>query len=214
MLADARRESGPDHPDTLTQMHRLAADYIDAKEWPQAIALGERTLERREATLGPGHADTFASLTLLYRAYEQAGVPDRKEHVLREILEFPRREAHARTAEVAAGMAALGQDWLNQGRYAEAEQILRECVAIREEEMAGSWGHFNALSLLGGALLGQGNHAAAEPLLLRGYEGLKKQKATIPAPAVGRVPEALGRIIRLYEATNQPEKARRWRADP
>ena len=39
--------------------------------------------------------------------------------------------------------------------------------------------HFNAMSLLGDALRGQGQFAAAEPLLLRGYEGLKQRQGKL-----------------------------------
>ena len=42
------------------------------------------------------------------------------------------------------------------------------------------WPRFNAMSLLGGALLGQGRYAEAEPLIVAGYEGMKAREAKIP----------------------------------
>ncbi len=36
------------------------------------------------------------------------------------------------------------------------------------------------MSLLGGALLGQGRYAEAEPLVIGGYEGMKAREAKIP----------------------------------
>jgi hypothetical protein len=67
--------------------------------------------------------------------------------------------------------------------------------------------------MLGEALLGQQKYSAAEPLLLQGYEGMKQREAQIPEPVkITRLTEATERIVQLYEATRQPEKARAWRA--
>jgi len=109
-------------------------------------------------------------------------------------------------------MASRGLNLLNQKRFAEAEPILRQCLAIREAATPEEWLRFNAMSLLGGALLGQRKYAEAEPILLQGYEGMKQREATIPAHGKVRLPEAVERIVQLYEATNQPELAQEWRA--
>jgi hypothetical protein len=50
-----------------------------------------------------------------------------------------------------------------------------------------------------------------EPLLLAGYEGMKEREAKIPAQAKVRLTEALERLVQLYEATDQKEKADEWR---
>ena len=46
---------------------------------------------------------------------------------------------------------------------------------------------------------------------LQGFEGLKAREAKIPAPFKPGVTEAGGRVVKLYEAWGQPEKAREWR---
>jgi hypothetical protein len=50
-----------------------------------------------------------------------------------------------------------------------------------------SWLTFNTQSLLGGALLGQKKYAEAEPLLVKGYEGLKTREKTIPKQGGGEL---------------------------
>ena len=99
----------------------------------------------------------------------------------------------------------MGHNLLTQGKCTKAEPFLRECLAIREQHLAEDWLRFNTLSMLGGALLGQQKYAEAEPLLLKGYEGmnLRKEQPFV----VRRLREAVERVIRLYELTNQPEKA-------
>jgi len=64
--------------------------------------------------------------------------------------------------------------------------------------------------MLGGSLLGQKKHAEAEPLLLKGYEGLKQREKTIPPAGAIRLPEALDRLIELSTATNEPDEAKKW----
>jgi hypothetical protein len=74
------------------------------------------------------------------------------------------------------------------------------------------------MSLIGGALLGQKMYADAEPLLLKGYEGMKARAKTPGADAARlamqqRIPEALDRLIELYTATDKPDEAARWKKE-
>lgn len=52
----------------------------------------------------------------------------------------------------------------------------------------------------------------AEPLLLKGYEGMKTREKNIPHVEWGefRIPEALDMLIQLYEATNKPEEVKKY----
>jgi hypothetical protein len=65
--------------------------------------------------------------------------------------------------------------------------------------------------MLGGSLLGQKKYAAAKPLLLSGYEGLKQRENGIPTAGKPRLKEALQRLVQLYEATGRPEQAAEWK---
>jgi hypothetical protein len=69
------------------------------------------------------------------------------------------------------------------------------------------------MSLLGGALLGQGKYAEAEPLVIEGYEGIKARAARIPAPSrTPRLSEAAERLVRLYESWGKAGQATAWKA--
>jgi hypothetical protein len=109
-------------------------------------------------------------------------------------------------------LEALGANLLQQRKWEDAEFVLRESLAIREKAEPDSWATHDTRSRLGGAMLGQKKYAEAEPLLIRGYEGLQARKATIPPPDRHRVAEVVEQTIQLYEAWNQPEKAAEWRA--
>jgi hypothetical protein len=51
----------------------------------------------------------------------------------------------------------------------------------------------------------------AEPLLVKGYEGMKSREKTIRPQAVARLPEALDRLIALYEALKKPDEVKKYR---
>jgi hypothetical protein len=66
---------------------------------------------------------------------------------------------------------------------------------------------------LGGVLLGQQKYDESEPLLLAGYQGMEEREATIPPQGKIRPTEALERLIKLYEATDNQEEAAKWQAE-
>jgi hypothetical protein len=94
----------------------------------------------------------------------------------------------------------------------EAEPLLREGLAIFEKAMPDDWRHYEAMSLLGQAMLGQAHHAEAEPLIVPGYEGMKARESRIIMPERSRLREAAERVIRLYEEWNQTDHATAWKA--
>ena len=91
--------------------------------------------------------------------------------------------------------------------------LLQKCLAKREQTEPDSWLTFHSRSLFGGALLGLKKYAAAEPLLLTGYEGMKKQEARIPALAKARLVEAAERLVKLYETLGKEDEAAKWRKE-
>ena len=104
-------------------------------------------------------------------------------------------------------LAELTSDRLREGKFAEAEGPARECLTIREKQRPDDWLTFNARSLLGSSLLGQKKYAEAEPILLSGYEGMKEREGKIAANGKVRVRENLQRLVQLYEAKGQSDKA-------
>ena len=67
--------------------------------------------------------------------------------------------------------------------------------------------------MLGSDLLGQKKYTEAEPLLLAGYEGLKRREGTLPPPLRDRPTLALRTLVQLYEARDKPDEAAKWRKE-
>jgi WD40 repeat protein/serine/threonine protein kinase len=212
LLERRKAKLGPDHDDTLTSMNNLAFLYFQAGRGAEALPLLERVVEeKRQAKAGPYDRVLPASMSNLADAYVWAGKFDRAELLLVDVLDG-QRKAKNPAPQIAATLATLGLSRLKQHKYAEAEPVLRECLAIRTDKLPDDWSRFNAQSLLGGALLGQRKYAEAEPLLLQGYEGMKQREAKISPAGKKRLPEAVERIVALYEATSRRDEARAWRA--
>ena len=53
----------------------------------------------------------------------------------------------------------------------------------------------------------------APGLLLAGYEGMKQREKTIPPQGQVRLPEAVERLVQLYEAMGNPAGAAKWRKE-
>jgi serine/threonine protein kinase/tetratricopeptide (TPR) repeat protein len=132
------------------------------------------------------------------------------EKEFQETLKLLRKRDGPESTTIAGALAVLGMTMLKQQKYAEAEQILRECLVIRDKQVPDNWLTFNARSMLGGVLLAQNKYTEAEPLLLEGYKGMKQREAAIPTEARVRLTEALERLVQLYQTTGRTENLRTW----
>ncbi len=205
-----RREAklGRQHPATLETIGNLGVNYKDSGRFAEAIPLLE------EAYLA---AKKYPSLRWvggqLIDAYIKAGENAKLANLLLEHLPEARKALPKDSPQLAGLLAQIGMGLLEQKKWAEAEPLLRECLAIREKTQAENWLTFNTKSMLGEALVGQKKYAEAEPLLLAGYEGMKKREKTIPPQGSNRIREAIDRLVQLYVATGKKDDAAKWRSE-
>jgi tetratricopeptide (TPR) repeat protein len=203
---------GPDHPDTLLCLAGTARLLHEMRRSSDAQFLFEglmASLEKRNYDhpfAGPFVRDAL-------KCWEDTGQWPEAELRRRRWVVFVKSRAGAASPTYAAELAGLGSNLMRQKRFVEAETILRECLAIRQERASDNWITFNTESLLGEALVGQKKFAGAEPRLLKGYEGMKQREATIPKAADTAIPQALDRLIQLYTETNRPDDVKKWQAE-
>jgi serine/threonine protein kinase len=205
-----RREAklGRQHPDTQMTVAALGVNYRDAGRLKEAIPLLEEACEGSKGL--PTHRG-FANA--LIDAYMKAGEYAKLAHLQEEQLAEARRTLPKDSPELASLLNQIGLSLVQQKKWIEADPHLRESLAIREKKEPDDWRIFNTTSLLGGALLGQRKYAEAEPLLLKGYEGMKRREKTIPPDGRVRLPEALDRLIDFYTVTNKPDEVKKWQAE-
>src|SRR5262249_39391390 len=169
-----------------------------------------KVLGHLRSTTGPG--EQIWCLMTFAHACMVAGQLDRAERLLREALENCRNQPSSFGVRVQTANTCgwLAQTLFLKKQYDAAEPLVPEAVAVWEKEQPDNQRHFYWLSVLGDVLCGRHRYAEAEPLLLRGYEGMKHQEAALPANEKRRMAEAGARVVRFYEVTNQPVKARAW----
>ncbi len=199
---------GRHHPKTLQTVANLGVNYAAAGRVTEALPLLEEA-HRASRTIPPLRWVDAK----LCDGYATAGRWAEAAALAREMLADARRSLPAGSPQLAGVLAQSGFALLQAKAFADAEPLLRECLAIREKAEPDAWTTFNMQSLLGGALLGQKKPGEAEPLLLKGYEGMKARAKSIPPAAITRIPEALDRLIELYTATNRPDDVKKWRAE-
>ena len=119
-----------------------------------------------------------------------------------------REKSGAASPAYAGELGFLGKNLLSQKKYGEAEVILSECRAIRDKVEPGAWTTFQTLSMLGAAWAGQQKYDAAAPLLVQGYEGMKRVQDKIPNEIrTKRLTEALNYLVKLYDDWGKPDEA-------
>ncbi len=210
-LATSLARLGPHHPDTLTSMHNLGALYRDLGRYDEAEPLLRDAAAGAAEKLGLGHPKTPTFINNYVDLHDKLDTPHLAEPLLRKLVTFLRDEPGTDPAAFAQQLWFLSNNLSQQEKYAEAEATLRESLDVTARHEPDSWRRFYLQSLLGDSLLRQGRHAEAEPPLIEGYRGMKAREDQVPERFRTLIVEAAGRLVELYEAWGQPEKAAEWR---
>jgi tetratricopeptide (TPR) repeat protein len=202
---------GAEHPETMHARINLGVNYRDGGRLDDGI----RTLGEALKVIRDNRDSNIAWVAIeLATAHDQAKQYDQSEPLYREALQFSRKHFGDKDPRTASLVALLGLNLLAQKKHADAEPLLRDCLAGRQKLQPDDWATFNTMSMLGEALFGQKKYSDAEPLLKDGYDGLKQRRNKIPEPVrKRRLIEALERLIRLYEATDDKDEVARWRKE-
>jgi serine/threonine protein kinase/tetratricopeptide (TPR) repeat protein len=199
---------GGQHPNTLSSVANLGVAYWAAGRFKDAIPLLE------EAYRASSRHPILSRYTVnLQDAYTKTGETAKLADLLQDQLRKARQTLPQGSPQLAGLLAQLGLTLVQQKKPAEAEPLLRECLAIRAKTQPDDWRTFNTQSMLGAALVGQKKYAEAEPLMVKGYEGMRAREEKIPPQGKVRLTEAIDGLIELCAVTNRPDEAKHWRAE-
>jgi hypothetical protein len=134
-----------------------------------------------------------------------------EEEKIRERLKNLRSRVPVNETQLDSTLVSLTQNLIDQRKYADAEVVAKESLALREKNMPDKWFTSNTRSVLGEILVAQKKLSEAEPHLLAGYDGLKQQEVKLPAAGKVSLRNAVDRLVQFYEGTNQPEQAADWK---
>jgi len=206
-LEAQRRLLGPENPETLSTMDSVAEGYRDQGKYAQAEALYGQTLELERRVLGPESADTLASMNGLALTYYLQGNYSQAEADLTRTLAGQRHTLGAENPDTMESVADLALVYVSEGKFAASEPLAREAVELYQKQQPDDWQRFRAESLLGASLAGEKKYAEAEPLLLKGYQGMLARKDRIDAPDRYYLERAHLWLVQLYKNWGKPEKA-------
>jgi serine/threonine protein kinase/tetratricopeptide (TPR) repeat protein len=169
---------GPDHPSTLVTTNNLGWAYQASGQLAKAVSVFEETLEKRKVKLGPEHPDTLITMKDLAVAYKGSGQLAKAVPLFEETLEKQKVKLGPDHPDTLTSMGDLGR------AYAEAKQVEKAAATLgafvdakRKSEPKDSAQFAELLAQVSLALLGCGQHAAAEPLL---HECLAIREQTQP----------------------------------
>jgi tetratricopeptide (TPR) repeat protein len=211
-LRRRKAKFGPDDPLTLGEQVDLGIDYCDAGRFAGAIPLLEEALRKGYKDHDPDGA--WVGKNALLTAYLRTGKTTEATALATEQVGVARRRHSADSPWLGVALADIGKALMDGKAYAAAEPLLRESLSLGEKLGPDAWDTHHARSLLGGVLLGQQKYADAEPLLLNGYEGLRRTQAEIVREVKGvTLRGALERLVQLYDTWGQPDEAAKWRKE-
>jgi serine/threonine protein kinase/tetratricopeptide (TPR) repeat protein len=210
---------GGHHPSTLGTLLSLAMSNVDAGVPDKALPLFQQAATGVER-LQFAHDDADQMVHNLANCHEQLNQFDEAEGWRRKWVAVAKAKYGPESFEYVGirGLTGLGSNLVYQEKYAEAEPMLRESLAILQKKSPGDWQTFRTQLLLGTALLGQEKYADAEPHLWQGFQGMKKSERDQGTRHYGlsprqRLTEVLERVVRLYEAWGNPSEATKWRTE-
>jgi tetratricopeptide (TPR) repeat protein len=218
-----------DHIHTAAVLRTLACVYLARNEPARAEPLADEAVKRYRAGWGDLNPMSLSGLLVLARVYQLQGQQNKAAALLEEAQGVCRKFELNDGPQEAARIGLLGENLVAAKSYVEAETHLRQCLQVWQKRLPHS-GHFwlglskqgaareyaFAKCLLGASWLGQKKYEEAEPLLLKGYDGLK------PQPIVGenatpltrrRQNEALDWLVQLYDGWDKPDEAAKWRKE-
>jgi non-specific serine/threonine protein kinase/serine/threonine-protein kinase len=212
-LKDCQTFKGDDYPWTLINKMILARLYLQTNRLAEAERYASEAC-RSWRVLSEKNPHTLWSQALLAEVYLAQGRPADAHPLLQDLREKADQQQDRLAPFNIRMLSDLGHALLEQQDFSQAESFLGLYMALAEKKLPNSWRRSAAISALGACLLGQKKYAEAEPLLLKGYAELRQHQEKIPACfRVTRLTEALDWLGRLYEETDKPDEASRWRKE-
>ncbi len=197
-----RAALGPLHPRVAISTHNLGLLYLLKGDVKAAMRTSREALAIAEAGLGKEHRSTEkikVQLALALLADHEFSEADR---LIGEAYAFAREKVEPTDRLMAAVLRAQGQSLYEQKNYQGAETHFRQAVGILQMRAgASAYLTVSTGADLGSSLVQIGRFQEAEPLVLAFY------RRAVPVDR----PKAVERVVQLYDASGNHEKAAEYR---
>ena len=125
---------GSDSPEALAVRRNIGHFLTRMDDYPAAEEALLETLARCEDHLGPDHVETHRVGSMLGRLYTLTARGDKAATILEGSVAFLVRELGAEDSWALDATAGLGLARIEQRRFVEAEEILREVLEVRRRQ--------------------------------------------------------------------------------
>jgi serine/threonine-protein kinase len=207
-LAIQRKLLGEVHPDVVSSLNNLAVILLKKRDLDGAEQTFRQLLDAGRKLYGEENHHVGLYLANLGYVLSEKGNQAEAETLMRRALDVRRKTLPAGSPEIAHSCILLGRLLVAKGEAREAEPLLREAVGtFRRTFPPGNTMTADAESVLGECLTDLHRYDEAETLLTTSYKTIYDFKGNTTKLAQ----QALRRLIKLYEAKGQSEKAASFR---
>jgi serine/threonine-protein kinase len=199
---------GTAHTRTASNLTMLGRTLVRQKRFDEAVDYLRQALAVQERVYGLVHPTVASAVNELGSVALQRGHLDEAAAAFTRMGEIYRQVFKGKHFLIGVAVSNLGSVYTERKDNPRAEALYREAIAIFSETQSPT--HVNvgiARLKLGRALLRQQRFTEAEPEILAGMDIM----ATQASPSVAWVKNGREDLVSLYEQTEQPEKAARYR---
>jgi serine/threonine protein kinase/tetratricopeptide (TPR) repeat protein len=210
-LAMERRLLGSEHPDVAMSLNNLAnALYAKGGASAEAESLSREALAIWRKVHGNEHPLVARTLNNLAAMASERGDFAGSESLSREAIATGRKVMGSQHPQVGLFLETLAETLCREEKPAEAEPPAREAIAIFKKALPNGHPYIAVTqSVLGGCLVLARRYPEAETLLRDSYAAL----AASAGPGSPETRTALQRMVTLYDAWGQPDKAAHYRSE-
>jgi serine/threonine-protein kinase len=180
------------------------------KRLDEASDVLRRAVAIQERVFGPVHPRVASAVNDLGAVALRRGNYDEAEAAFRRMAAIYKSVYGTKHYLIGIATSNIGSVYTARKDHKRAEPFYRDAIAMYEETQSPT--HLNTgigRIKLGSALVGQERYAEAEKELLAGYEILMKQTN----PSVSWLKNAREDLVKLYTASNQSEKAKKFQTE-
>jgi eukaryotic-like serine/threonine-protein kinase len=207
IIPPSTKRLGREHPSTQLRLARLGDCYQQVGLVDEAIVLWEEVY-RNERPGGYVHNSGGPLLDLYVQQRKKA----KAAKLGLELADKARQKHSKESPELAERLESYGHRLVLAGACAEGETLLRECLTISEAKLPDHWLTFHRTSLLGVAVLNQQKPREAEPILIKGFEGLKAREKSLTGRDRVFLFDAIDRLLYLYSVQKKNEEVAKYKA--
>ena len=196
---------GKDHYKTASNLTLIARALVKQNRYDDAVELLQRALAIQERVFGKVHPRVASVVNELGTVALARDRLDEAEGAFRRLIDIYRSVYAGKHYLIGIALANLGSVYMARKENARAEPLYREALAMYAKTLPPN--HLNIAITrikLGRALLRENRFKDAEAETLAGYEILSKQAS----PAVTWLQQARKDLATIYDALQEPEKAK------